>query len=166
MKTIKSIFFTGLCLSFFAFFLSCQDSTNSIKAEQTNVVAPKKQNTKPVKFVSKPFRKLPKVNVHPNQRLSSPFNVKLNSKGLWLASEGEIGRVTVVDSDGNKLGSAILSSVDGDWMTTGPANFRAKVNFDLKSSKSGKLVFSSNPGPGDGSEAGKIESFEIPVIFE
>ncbi len=166
MNILKSLIYSGLCFSLFLSFTSCQDSGTSTKDKHVKVAAKDKKNTKSVKFVSKPFKKFPKVNVKPNQRLASPFNVELNSKGLWSASEGEVGMVTVVDSDGNKLGSAILSSTDGNWMTSGPAKFGSKLNFQLKSSKSGKLVFSSNAGPGDGAEAGKIELFEIPVIFE
>jgi len=111
--------------------------------------------------------KNPKVNIIPHQKIISPLDIKVDSKGLWFASEGELGIVTIVDEENNELGTniAILTSVDGNWMTSGSVLFKTILTFDAKDSKSGKLIFHNNPGEGEGDEAGVSKSFEIPVEF-
>ena len=166
MKFNKTLFY----LCFTCFIYSC--TTDGSHTADQNVDSTKpakkvsKKETLTKTFVPKHLKKLPIVNVKPNQRVKSPFKVTFNSRGLWHAYEGEVGFVKAIDSDGNELGSAILHSTDGKWMTDGPAKFDSELKFKIKSSKSGKLVFSSNAGPGDGVEAGKSYSFEIPVLFE
>ena len=111
--------------------------------------------------------KNPEVNVIPHQKITSLLEIKVDSKGLWFASEGELGIITIVDEENNELGTniAILTSVDGNWMISGSALFKTTLRFESKEAKSGKLIFHNNPGEGDGDEAGVSKSFEIPVKF-
>ena len=109
--------------------------------------------------------KLPSVNISPNDKLTSPVGIQVNSEGAWFASEGELGTVHLMNDQGEELGMAILSSSDGNWMTSDPAMFDTQLEFDAAESGSGKLVVKSNPGEGDGDEAGEQYSFEIPVTF-
>ncbi len=161
MKFIKKAILLNIAL----LTLSCSNPTNSTTAK-----AESKHNATIKKVVKpqmpNPFKKLPRVNVKPNQKLSSPFKVKFNSLGIWKAFEGEVGKVDLVDSDGNQLATAILHSSDGKWMTSGPALFEATLKFKTKSSKSGKIIFSNDGGPGEGKESQPSSSIEIPVIFE
>ena len=147
----KSILSIGFILSIFLF-----NSCNKSKKEFS------RRNTEEVQHA-----KIPEVNVIPHQKITSPVEIKVDSKGHWFASEGELGIVTIVDEDNNNLGAniAILTSVDGNWMTSGSALFKTILTFDAKDSKSGKLIFHNNPGEGEGNEAGVSKSFEIPVKF-
>lgn len=147
-KTILSI---GFILSIFLF-NSCNKSKKEFSISNQEAVKKTKN---------------PEVNVVLNQKITSPLEIKVDSKGLWIASEGELGIVIIVDEDNNNLGTniAILTSVDGNWMTSGSALFKTILTFDAKDSKSGKLIFHNNPGEGEGNEAGVSKSFEIPVKF-
>jgi len=147
-KTLLSI---GFILSIFLF-NSCNKSKKEFSISNLEEV----QNAKN-----------PEVNVIPYQKITSPLDIKVDSKGLWFASEGELGIVTIVDEENNELGTniAILTSVDGNWMISGSALFKTTLRFESKEAKSGKLIFHNNPGEGDGDEAGVSKSFEIPVKF-
>ena len=148
LKTLLSI---GFILSIFLF-NSCNKSKKEFSISNLEAVKNAKN---------------PEVNVVLNQKITSPLEIKVDSKGLWIASEGELGIVIIVDEDNNNLGTniAILTSVDGNWMTSGSALFKTILTFDAKDSKSGKLIFHNNPGEGEGDEAGVSKSFEIPVEF-
>ncbi len=115
------------------------------------------------------IRKQPTTNIIPNQKITSPLKLKVNSQGVWFASEGELGTVEIVDSNHNKLNLkgdwGILSSIDGNWMHSNPAFFETTINFDPKEAKKGKLIIYNNPGPGEGKEAGVLYTLEIPVTF-
>jgi len=150
LKT-KSFLIIGFILSIFLF-ISCNKSKNESSKSNREVIEKVKN---------------PEVNVVPYQKITSPFEIKVDSKGIWIASEGELGIVTIVDENDNELGKdiAILTSVDGNWMTSGSALFKTTLTFDAKDSKSGKLIFYNNPGEGEGDEAGISKSFEIPVKF-
>jgi len=147
----KSILIFGFTLSIFLF-ISC----NKSKKESSN------NNQEVIQTV-----KYPEISVIPNQKITSPLDIEVDSKGLWFASEGELGIVTIVDEENNELGTniAILTSVDGNWMISGSALFKTTLIFDSKEAKSGKLIFHNNPGGGDGDEAGVSKSFEILVKF-
>ncbi len=150
LKT-KSFLIIGFILSIFLF-ISCNKSKNESSKSNREVIEKVKN---------------PEVNVVPYQKITSPFEIKVDSKGIWIASEGELGIVTIVDENDNELGKdiAILTSVDGNWMTSGSALFKTTLTFDAKDSKSGKLIFYNNPGEGERDEAGISKSFEIPVKF-
>ncbi len=146
---------------------SCKETRPTVSKKKVVAAQPVKKVVKEkVKMITKKTTNRPSVNIVENQKVSSPLEILLNSKGLWLAHEGEVGIVTLVDDRGKEIVKKILSSADGNWMTSGPAKYKANMTFDAKGAKRGKLIFKGNPGPGEGREAGKSTSFEIPVTFE
>ena len=108
--------------------------------------------------------KYPEINVVENQKLSSPYHVKVDSKGLWFAIEGELGIVKLVDGDNMELSSSILKSVDGNWMTSGSALFEANLVFNAKEAKKGILIITQNNSASE-EEGGAAKSFQINVVF-
>ena len=157
MKTGQVMLMVKTCMlmSFF-FFYSCAGNKTKTGSETNEEV--KKTHTKPT------------TNIKPNDKVSSPLEIKLNSQGLWQwhAFEGEVGIARIFDGAGNELGMGILSSSDGNWMKGGdPAFFGTTITFSKQpTTQTGKLIIYNNPGPGDGEEAGEEVSFEIPVIFK
>lgn len=107
---------------------------------------------------------LPTVNIKSNETVSSPLYVQLNSQGLWMGYEGEVGWVKLVDEAGNELASGILKA-EGEWMKSGPVMYGTNLEFDATGHSSGRLIFQQNAGPGEGDEAGPSESFEVAVKF-
>lgn len=105
----------------------------------------------------------PTINVTPNQEITSPSNIEVHSQGLWLGFEGQLGTVQVVDDSGNKLGMAILSAIDDNWMREGDVLYGKTLSFDAKGAKSGMLQFYNNNPAGD---EGINRYFEIPVRFK
>ncbi len=89
----------------------------------------------------------------------------MNSQGVWYASEGELGWISLIDENGIELAKGILSA-EGEWMKSGPVMFSTILNFDPSNSEKGKLIIHNNPGDGDGDEAGTNINFEIPVILK
>jgi|GEM_PF-1810288 len=119
---------------------------------------------KTFKYIRNEAARFPSVNIKANQTVKSPLMIKVNSKGVWTAYEGELGTVSIVDETGRELGKTqILTSADGDWMHIGNALFQAKLTFKTNGKTKAKLVFYNDSGPGEGEEAGKSEKFEIPV---
>ena len=114
-------------------------------------------------------KKLPTTNITIGQIIASPLLVEVNSRGVWHAHEGELGRVEVIDANGTILNNtrdyAILHTTDGDWMKQGDAYFSTTVTFKKSQSKNGKIIIYNNPGPGDGEEASRKEKIEIPIRF-
>ncbi|WP_028887280.1 hypothetical protein [Tenacibaculum ovolyticum] len=106
----------------------------------------------------------PTLNIKPNEKIISPKKIRVNSEGVWFASEGELGWIQLKDNEGNELARGILSA-EGDWMKEGPVMFSTILTFDIKNIEKGKLVIHNDPGPGDGDEAGKNINFEIPITF-
>ncbi len=110
----------------------------------------------------------PTVNVEPYQKLVSPLLLKVNSKGVWSAIEGELGYVDLVNEEGVSLKKTtnlgILQTKE-DWMTGGNVLFETVINFTAKEGTKGKLIFYNNTGEGEGDEVGTPVSFEMPVIF-
>lgn len=104
----------------------------------------------------------PSVNVKPNQIISSPFEIRVNSEAVWFGFEGELGTVLVVDDDNNELGRAILSTLSDDWMTDKLVMYGSTLTFDTKGALSGKLLFfNNNPSKTEGMD----KQFEIPILF-
>ena len=158
------------------------DSITFTKKRITNKIASTTNKTYLIKLLNKDtlqlvskldtttyIRKRPTANIVPNQKITSPLKLKINSQGVWFASEGELGTVEIVDINGNTLNKkgswGILSSVDGNWMHSNPAFFETSIAFDPKGAKKGKLIIHNNPGPGEGKEAGVLYSLVIPVRF-
>jgi hypothetical protein len=52
-----------------------------------------------------------------------------------------------------------------DWNKEGGVLYKTTLKFDPKGAKSGKLIFYSNAGPGEGDEEGICFTFGIPVKF-
>ena len=113
--------------------------------------------------------KLPTINIKNEEKITSPLRLKINSQGVWYASEGELGTIEIVDEKNKVLNQkgdwGILFSSDGNWMHSNPAYFETTVKFDPKGAKKGKIIIYNNPGEGDGEEAGTLEYFEVPIRF-
>ena len=103
----------------------------------------------------------PEVNIAKNQKITSPLYVEVHSKGFWLASEGELGTVTLVDSNNKTLASGILTSKDGNWMTSGDAIFTSTIPFSVNGKTSGKLIFKNRLVRKNDVE----KTIEIPIQF-
>lgn len=112
---------------------------------------------------TKPLR--PSVNISPHDVITSPLEIKVNSMGVWYASEGELGLVKLYDSEGQELTWGIMSATE-EWMRPGPVMFQTTLKFNPGDSKTGVLVIHNDPGNGSGDEAGEEISFEIPVRFK
>lgn len=108
-------------------------------------------------------KKNPTVNVTPKQEMSSPYNIEVHSQGLWSGFEGELGKVLVVDDNGNELGMAVLSAIDENWMREGDVLYGKELSFDARGAKSGMLQFYNNNPAGD---EGINRYFETPVRFK
>ncbi|AIY14116.1 hypothetical protein M667_13460 [Cellulophaga baltica NN016038] len=135
---------------------SCKNNSNTKNESIENV----EQQTK----IGEDKRELPTVNIKKNDRLISPTLVKVNSQGLWFASEGTLGFVQLIDEKGTELATGILTTKE-NWMSNEPVMFSTELIFTSKNSKSGILIIHNDPGQGDGEEAGKNISFKIPVTF-
>ena len=157
---------TAMSVVIFILFIlfSCEEN----KSAKTTIEVEKKVDEK-VNNVEKPKRKIPTTNIKDNQKITSPLYVKVNSEGIWFASEGELGFVKIVDKNNkmlNKKGNfGILSSMDGNWMHSNPAFFETEVDFEIEGEKSGRIIITSNAGNGEGDEAGSTYTIEIPVTF-
>jgi hypothetical protein len=105
----------------------------------------------------------PEVELTPNQLVASPLVIDIHSKGVWMAHEGELGLVSVMDANGEKLATAIMKSKDNDWMRSGDAIFQAELQFEHPDTPDGKLVFENRLVTNEGNN--QKETFEIPVRF-
>jgi len=104
----------------------------------------------------------PSVNIKQNQKISSPLLIEFKSNSVWFAHEGKLGTATLIDSDNNKLGVAILSVTDGNWMSEDPLTSNVTLNFKTKNSTSAKLIFrNNNPSTTEGVN----KMFEINVLL-
>ncbi len=161
IKKTKTL--TILILILFSIY-SCKENKNVETTTEIGKNVDEKGNN-----VENPGRKIPTTNIKDHQKITSPLYLKVNSEGVWFASEGELGLVKIVDNNNkllNKNGNfGILSTIDGNWMHSNPAFFETKINFEIKGAKNGKIIITSNPGEGDGDEAGTIYTIEIPVTF-
>jgi hypothetical protein len=148
------------------FMTSCKDKKES-EAEVVEEVEMEMEaaDEKPtMEAVHQGDHKLPTVNVTANQRVSSPLQVRLNSQGLWMGYEGEVGVAKLLDASGNQLAMGILKA-EGEWMKSGPVMYATTLEFDATGHSSGTLVLEQNAGPGEGDEAGESASFSVPVKF-
>ncbi len=143
-------------------FMSCKDDSNN-KNNPTDVIKlTSKEEVTTEKKIEK--LKLPTVNIQENDKLVSPVEIKVNSQGVWTASEGTLGYVELINEKGIELASGILTTQE-NWMTNKPVVFSTELIFDSKNSMDGILIIHNDPGSGDGDEAGEKISFKIPVTF-
>lgn len=105
----------------------------------------------------------PSVNINPNDTIQSPFELHINSEGIWSAYEGELGTVNVLNAKGENIATGIMRSADGNWMTTEPAPFVAGLEFNIEEGQAGTLVFHDNFVTEEGGN--KPKAFEIPVYL-
>ncbi|MBU0925969.1 hypothetical protein KKG81_13875 [bacterium] len=148
---IKMILFTMLVTV-----LSCKEKSAQ---EYKNLKELKSPSIKQVETAI-----LPTVNIKDNDKLTSPALIKVNSQGVWLANEGSLGYIQLLDDQGNEIATNFLTTNE-NWMKEGPVNFSANLIFDAKGSKVGSLIIHNDPGSRDGDEAGENISFTIPVTF-
>lgn len=52
----------------------------------------------------------PSVSINAYDVVSSPLDIQVNSMGIWSAHEGELGRIEVVDQEGNVLTTGFLTT--------------------------------------------------------
>ncbi len=92
--------------------------------------------------------------------ISSPLRVAGEIAGDgWVAFEAQAGTVELLDGEGKRLASGILS-VTGDWMTL-PVSFTGTLLFEAPSRpQSGTLVFRNENPSGD---PGRDREFRLPV---
>ncbi|WP_438425838.1 hypothetical protein [Aquimarina macrocephali] len=162
MKKINLIYIVLICIVHISLH-SCKNHSNPEKNKAPIPEQVDKENTTLTEKEPKQT-KYPTLNIKSNDRINSPIEIKVNSEGVWLANEGELGWIQLIDDKGNELAKGILSA-DGDWMKSGPVMFSTTLTFDSKNIKTGKLIIHNDPGEGDGDEAGESISFEIPIIF-
>ncbi|OEK08731.1 hypothetical protein A8C32_00170 [Flavivirga aquatica] len=154
LKTTLTVFSLGLI------FISCKDNSNSKSTDSLKL--PTKEKVVTEMEIEK--LKLPTVNIQENDKLISPTKIEINSQGVWLASEGTLGFVQLIDEKGTELASGILTTKE-NWMTKEPVMFSTELIFDSKNNTKGMLIINNDPGSGDGEEVGKKISFKIPVSF-
>lgn len=148
---IKMILFTMLVTV-----LSCKEKSAQ---EYKNLKEVKSLSIKQVETAI-----LPTVNIKDNDKLTSPALIKVNSQGVWLANEGSLGYIQLLEDQGNEIATNFLTTNE-NWMKEGSVNFSANLIFDAKGSKVGSLVIHNDPGSGDGDEDGEKITFTIPVTF-
>jgi hypothetical protein len=107
----------------------------------------------------------PSVSVNAYDVVTSPLEVQVNSMGVWHASEGELGRIEVIDHQGKLLCMGFLTTTE-DWMKEGPVLFKTLLEFDPKHAEEGTLIICNNPGDGSGEEARESQQFEVPIRFK
>ena len=152
MKIVK-ITLSAVLISSILLLNGCQEKSLSSSVKEEN------------EFI----KKRPTINIKKGEKISSPLKLKINSQGVWYASEGELGTVEIVDEKNRVLNQkgdwVILFSSDGNWMHSNPAYFETTVKFDPKGAKKGKIIIYNNPGEADGEEAGTLYHFEILIKF-
>ena len=166
MKTtsLNSFFMLAICLTVL---IACKEKSETTESAETDIesVEENEMANEPDEVVDEEMQAdMPTVNISPDQTVSSPLMVKVNSQGVWMAFEGELGWAILRDDQGIEMAKGILKA-DGDWMKSGPVMFSTELTFDATGKNGGTLTIMKNPGPGDGDEAGKEEAFEMPVRF-
>ncbi len=106
---------------------------------------------------------VPSVNILKHQIIYSPITITVNSQGAWLGHEGELGVMKLLNQEGKELTSAIMSSKDGNWMTSEAAQYIATLEFDPGDARSGTLVLENKVITSEGDNRDK--SMNIPVRF-
>ncbi len=141
--------------------MSCKDNANDTdklkdnEDQKTEQKASSKEKTDRLE--------IPTVNIQENDKLVSPAVLKVNSQGLWFASEGELGFVQLIDEHGAELARGILTTKE-NWMSSEPVEFSTTLTFTT-TAKKGTLIVHNNPGEGDGEEAGEEKRIKIQVSF-
>jgi len=155
-KTFFIIAFLGSSI----FFISCKKTKKETPINNKEV---KKEVIKESSIIDKKIviSKNPTVNIKRQQKITSPLVIEINSKGLWHASEGEIGTVSLVDEHNKILATGILFTSDDNWMTSGDAMFKTTLKFEAKKAASGKLVFKNRLVR----KKDVAKFFEVPVTF-
>lgn len=105
-----------------------------------------------------PKPQLPKVNVSPQEIITSPIEIVVNPMGVWGAFEGELGGVRLFDGNGKELAKGIL-------LRSGPIVFTTTLEFDPRDSAQGLLVLQHQP-EGDYIDPPEMLSLEIPIRFK
>ncbi len=160
MKTTnlkKILIITSLTLAF----PSCKNKTTPPNTTINTLPLPAKEKANSTEIEK---LTLPTLNITDNTLLVSPVEIKVNSQGVWLASEGTLGFIQLIDEKGIELARGTLTTTE-NWMTSGPVTFTTKLIFDSKGNTKGTLIIHNDPGAGDGREAGKEINFTIPVNF-
>ena len=85
------------------------------------------------------------VSVKENQVISSPLKISgFVSGDEWAPFEAQAGTVGLIDANGKKLASGILTT-PGEWMQL-PSYFETVLEFKIPTTKSGTLIFrNDNP---------------------
>jgi hypothetical protein len=83
--------------------------------------------------------------IEPGQKITSPLLIKGRvTGGNWIGFEGQVGTVKLIGSNGEILGSSVLT-VASDWMKL-PIDFEANLSFKNPQDKNVSLVFyNENP---------------------
>ncbi|MBU3896000.1 GerMN domain-containing protein [Patescibacteria group bacterium] len=92
-----------------------------------------------------------------NEEVSSPFIARgyVNGNG-WIGFEGQVGTASLV-LDGQVLTQTPLVA-KGEWMTAGPINFEAVLDFQIAGTKDAVLLFRNEDPSG-----GFPKEFSLPI---
>ncbi len=93
------------------------------------------------------------------ETISSPLEIKGKARGSWFFEASFV--IQLRDAKDNLLGQAIATA-DGDWMTEDFVPFSATLNFSLRTSDTGTLVFIKDNPSGLPENAAE---FSLPVSF-
>src|SRR3989344_2407325 len=97
---------------------------------KTTVVAPVVREVSGIQVLS------PK----PDELISSPLKITGSVNGMgWTGFEGQVGTVSLLDSEGKQLALGILTATT-EWMQL-PTNFETSIYFDYPGDGAGQLVF-------------------------
>lgn len=101
-------------------------------------------------------------NIESGQTITSPLLIKGRvSGGRWIGFEGQVGRVELVGSSGESLGSAPLTATS-DW-TKLPITFETNLIFENPSDNNVSLVF-HNENPSGLPEKDAVKSLSLMVF--
>ncbi|MFA5714440.1 MAG: GerMN domain-containing protein [Candidatus Paceibacterota bacterium] len=103
-------------------------------------------------------------NIISGQAISSPLTIKGRVMGgHWTGFEGQVGIVELVDSDGERLGLAILNATS-DWMKM-PTNFEATLSFEAPKDSNVFLIF-HNENPSGMPDREEVMSLPVKFLEE
>jgi hypothetical protein len=98
----------------------------------------------------------------PQEGITSPLKISGSINGAgWSGFEGQVGTVTLVDSNNKTLAQTFLPATT-DWMKL-PTSFEATLNFVAPKSGSGMLIFKNENASGD---PVRDKTFKLPVNFK
>lgn len=98
-------------------------------------------------------------NPRPNQKITSPLEVKGRARGSWYFEANFSAEL--FDTNDKSLGTAIITA-EGDWMTEDFVPFTGELSFNTPATEKGKLII-RNANPSDLPENSK--TLIIPVAF-